>query len=135
MSISQSLFIIWLCSIPFCKSYEILYNFRLEHFFRFQRLLSQIQTIRSTVPESWQHRNLDLQQLYLSIYNSYWGDSRAKRKMLKSTYLHKNFMTFEYLDYKIWTDKDRLFRKIQNGQHDKTKPNYLFIISLNLNLN
>ena len=83
----------------FLEIYEILYNFHLEHFFRFWRLLSQIQMTNSTVPEFRQHRNLNLQQLYLTIYNRYWGDSRAKRKMLKSTYLHKKFMIIEQLEH------------------------------------
>ena len=135
MSIPHSVFIIWLRILPFWKAYEILYNFDLEHFSRFWRLLCQIQTTSSTVPEFWQHINLILKQLYFTIYNRYWGDSRAKRMMLKSTYLHINFMTIGQLFYEIWTDKDRLLRLIKNGQHDKMKPNYLFIIFLNLNLN
>ena len=135
MSISHSLFIIWMQILPFWKSYEMIYNFHLEHIFRFWCLIRKKQTKSSIALEFWQHRNLNLQQLYLTIYNSYWGDSRAKRKMLKPTYLHKNFMIIGHLDYEIWTDKDSLLWMIHNGQHDKTKPNYLFIISLNLNLN
>ena len=88
----------------------------------------------STILEFWQHRNLNLQQLYLAIYNRYWGDIKAKRKMLKSNYLHKIFMTIGHLEHEIWTDKGGLLRMIQNGQQDKKKPNYLFISSLSLNL-
>ena len=128
MSISYSLFIILMQTLPLLEAYEILYNFHLEYFFIFWCLLSQIQTTSSTVPEFWQHRNLNLQQLYLTIYNRYWGDSRAKRKMLKSTYLHKIFMTIGQLEHEIWTDKDRLLRMTQNWQHDKTKPNYLALV-------
>ena len=54
--------------------------------------------------------------------------------MQKSTYLHKFFMTIGHLEHEIWTDKGGLLRMIQNGQQDKKKPNYLFILSLNLNL-
>ena len=134
MNISCSLFIIWMRNLHFWKAYEILYNLYSEHIPKFWRLIRQKQTKSSTAPDFWQHRNINLQQLYLTIRNRYWGDYRAKTKMQKSAYLHKIFMTIEHLEHEIWTDKCELLRMIQNGQ-DKKKPNYLFISSLNLSLN
>ena len=66
----------------------------------------------STALDFWQHRNINLQQLYLTIRNRYLGDSKAKRKMQKSTYLPKIFITIEHPEHEIWTDKGRLFKVI-----------------------
>ena len=134
MSISYSLFILWMQISPFWKAYKILYNFHLEHIPRFWCLFRQKQMTSSTAPDFWQHRNINLQQLYLTIRNRYRGDSRANRKVQKSTYLHKIFMTIEHPEHEICTDKGGLLRMIQNWQQDKKKPNYLFISSLSLNL-
>jgi hypothetical protein len=93
MNISCSLFIIWMQNLHFWKACEILYNFHLKHIPRFWRLIWQKQMTSSTVLDFWQHRNINLQQLYLTNHNRYWGDSRAKRKIQKSTFIHKIFMT------------------------------------------
>ena len=56
-------------------------------------------------------RNFILKPRYLTNQIRYDGDSRGIRKILKSSYSHKNFIIFGHTNFNWPEDKGRLLRK------------------------
>ena len=73
-------------------------------------------------PDSRLSSNFNLKQRYLTNQIRYGGDSRGIRKILKSSYTHKNFIIFGQVDLDWHWDKGRLLRKIDPREQDVSNP-------------
>ena len=84
--------------------------------------LLQKQHTTETVLDSRLRRNFNLKQRYLTNQIRYRGDYRGIGNILKSSYSHKNFIIFGWVDLDWDWDKGRLLRKIDPREQDVPNP-------------
>ena len=73
-------------------------------------------------PDSRLCRNVNFKQLYLTNQIRFRGYSRGIRKILKSSYFHKNFIIVGLVDLDQHWDKGRLLRKTDPREQDIPNP-------------